>query len=167
MKEIVAGNYPLLSRFRPGIARHLEQVTMRALAVDPEKRFANSREFADALELASTRASARRVAAWVTDLAAKTLSDRARMIAQVENWNAGPEIPLNSNPFAADAIWPAPGVPADATPVLPLITTKPASQRPPSTKSLAVAKSRTVSSPWMLFLSCVILIVALCYTIWR
>ncbi len=167
MKEIVGGNYPLLSRYRPGIGRQLEQATMRALAVDPEKRFANSREFADALELASTRASARRVAAWVTDLAAKTLSDRARMIAQVENWNAGPEIPLNSNPFVADTHLSDSGVLADATPVLPLITTKPASQRPSRARSLAVAESRSVNAPWLLLVSCLILFVALCYTIWR
>jgi serine/threonine-protein kinase len=173
MKEIVGGNYPRLSRFRPGLARQLEQVTMRALAVDPAERFSNSREFADALELASTRASARRVAAWVTDLAAKTLSERARMIAQVENWNAGPEIPLNSNPFAADAPFPTSGAPADVTPVLPLLNAKRNTDptgivAPPSSKTLfGVAKSCSVSAPWLLLISCMILVLALYFTFWR
>ena len=122
MKQIVSGDYPRLSRYRPGVSRKLEQVTMQALAVDPNARFANSREFADALEQASKRASARRVAEWVMDLAATALCERARMIAQVENWNFGPDLPLSSNPFATDAQFAASDAAhADFTPVLPLV----------------------------------------------
>ena len=178
MKEIVAGNYPRLSRYRPGLSRQLEQVTMRALDLDPNARFGNSREFAEALEQAAGRASARRVAKWVTDLAAKTLADRARMIAQVENWNAGPEIPLNSSPFAEDNHYPTTGAPTAITNTPGAVTTTPppvatnANRESQSAMpSTAIAKKKHGSSSsnthWLLLLSCLILFVALYYTIWR
>jgi serine/threonine protein kinase len=176
MKQIVSGNYPRLSRFRPGLSRQLDQVTTRALAVNPADRFANSREFADALEQAAARASARRVAQWVSDLAAKTLSDRARMIAQVENWNPGAEIPLNSTPFASErplapssppqaATSPAP--PAAAVPApgaaVPLA---PRHASPPAAKPRNESRYGTRAS-LLLVLSCIVLAIALYYTLWR
>ena len=177
MKQIVSGDYPRLSRYRPGLSRQLEQVTKRALAVDPNDRFANSREFADALEQAALRASARRVAQWVSDLAAKTLSDRARMMAQVENWNPGPEIPLNSSPFAGDnqlskssapptvTSTPPPAVTTTSPPEVEAKERKSQSVAPPSAIVKGKQNKAVTNAPWLLLLSCVILALALYYAL--
>jgi serine/threonine-protein kinase len=103
MKQIVSGNYPRPSRFRSGLPKQLEQVVMRALDVDPKARYQHAREFSEALEQAMPRASARGVSEWVNDLAKSTLTERAHMIAQVENWE-GSEGPLLSAPFATDGL---------------------------------------------------------------
>lgn len=95
MKQIVSGNYPRPSRYRSGLPKALEQVAMRALDAEPKARYQNAREFAEALEMAVPRASARRVAEWVNDLAKPTLTHRAHMIAQVENWVSG-DTPVHS-----------------------------------------------------------------------
>ncbi len=172
MKHIVGGNYPRLGKYRLGLPRKLELLTMKALAVNPGARFANSREFADALEQASTRASPRRVAQWVTDLAATALSDRARMITHVENWNAGPDIPISSNPFASDALFAMSDAPADVTPVLPLVTTKrisilPSNSAPPSNMEMRQSNWRSRNAVWVLLVSCLILLLAVYYTLWH
>jgi serine/threonine-protein kinase len=104
MKQIVSGNYPRPSRYRSGLPKTLEQVAMRALDVDPKARYQNAREFSEALEQALPRASARAVSEWVHDLAKDTLTERAHMIAQVENWEGGSEGPLHSAPLAAEGL---------------------------------------------------------------
>ncbi len=131
MRQIVSGNYPRPSEHRPGLSPKLEQVTMRALSLDPEGRYANSREFAEALEEASERASARRVTEWVTDLAAPALAERTRMIAQVENWNPGPDIAPPSSPFAADVRYAAPSAVPQSGEVESLTNSNLASEMPP------------------------------------
>ncbi len=170
MKQIVSGNYPRLGRFRPGLARPLERVVTRALAVDPGERFANSREFADALEQAAARASARRVAQWVKDLAAQTLLHRARMMAQVENWSPGADLALNSSPFAADM--PLTNALVATTPPPPVATDASAEHRSLSkAPSKAAVSGQRGSSPsiatWLLLISCVVLLLALYYVFWR
>jgi serine/threonine-protein kinase len=102
MKQIVNGNYPRPSRFRSGLPKQLDQVAMHALDLDPKTRYQNAREFSEALELALPRASARAVSEWVHDLAKPTLTERAHMIAQVENWEAGYDGPLRSAPLASE-----------------------------------------------------------------
>jgi serine/threonine-protein kinase len=104
MQKILDGGYAPPSTYRPELPPELDRVAMRALALEPEQRFENCREFAAALEHAAPAASSRRIAEWVNDLAADNLATRARMVAEVETWvNAGPDLPLNSTPFAAEA----------------------------------------------------------------
>jgi serine/threonine-protein kinase len=104
MQKILDGNYPPPSKYRPELDPALDAVAMRALELDPEKRFASCHEFAVALEQAAPGASTRRIAEWVNDLAADNLAMRARMVAEVETWTTGvPDLPLNSTPFAAEA----------------------------------------------------------------
>jgi serine/threonine protein kinase len=134
MQKILDGNYPPPSRYRPELGPALDAVAMRALALDPEQRFANCHEFVVALEHAAPGASARRIAEWVNDLAAENLAIRARMVADVENWSSGvPDLPLNSTPFAAEAAVlmtaPPPGV----------TTNPPPSVHPPSTAPLPIS----------------------------
>ncbi len=160
MKEIVAGNYPNIGQFRASIPKALEEVTMRALSVDPAKRFENAREFADALEHASPRASARRVSEWVRDVASGILAERDRMIAQVENWNVGKEIPLHSSAFAAEAVQafetlrPPPAAPAPAEAL---------AERADATQQ----DSKSSRGSLLLIASCVILLLALYFTVWK
>jgi serine/threonine-protein kinase len=104
MQKILDGNYPKPTDLRPDLSSKVEEVVMKALELDPDKRFGSPREFAVALEAAAPGASPRRVADWVNDLAAETLASRARLVAQVETWSdAAGDIPLNSSPFAAEA----------------------------------------------------------------
>ncbi len=101
--KIVAGSYPRPSEFRPELGDVIDDVVMRALAPKPEDRYATAREFSVALGAAAEGASAGIVANWVTSLAASGLAERARLLAQVENWSdAAPDIELRSTPFAAE-----------------------------------------------------------------
>jgi serine/threonine protein kinase len=102
--RIMAGDYQRPSEYREEISRELEAVVMRALSFDANERFATIREFEEALEKAVPAASPRVVANWVQELALEPLSGRARMVAEVENWDSGQrEAELTSSPFAADA----------------------------------------------------------------
>ena len=104
MQKILDGGYAPPGTHRPNLPPALDAVAMQALELDPEKRFASCRDFANALEQAAPAASSRRIADWVNDLAADALATRARMVAQVETWATGaPDLPLNSSPFAAEA----------------------------------------------------------------
>jgi serine/threonine-protein kinase len=133
MQRILAGNYPKPSAHRPELPSPVEAVAMRALELDANARFASPREFAAALEEATPGASARRVATWVTGLAAETLASRARMVAQVENWSdASGDIPLNSSPFAAEAaVLMTPPPPAGGESMPPINFGRRASDRAP------------------------------------
>jgi eukaryotic-like serine/threonine-protein kinase len=123
MQLILDGNYKSPTFHRPDLPSVLDDVVMRALDPDPEKRFASPREFASALEQAAPGATQRRVADWVNELAGDSLAVRARMVAQVDTWTEGEELPLNSAPFAAEAAViltaPPPGVAGDQLPAEP------------------------------------------------
>jgi serine/threonine-protein kinase len=126
MQKILDGNYPPPSRYRTELSPALDAVAMRALALDPEQRFASCHEFMVALEQAAPGASSRRIAEWVNDLAAENLALRARMVAAVEAWTSGaPDLPLNSTPFAAEAA-------VLMTPPPPGATNPPPSVHPPA-----------------------------------
>jgi serine/threonine-protein kinase len=102
-EKILSGKYPHPKEFRPELPDELDALVMRALARDPEARFATIREFAEALDRTATAASRTRIADWVKDLAQPALAERTRMVARVENWAGIPLIPLSSSPFASDA----------------------------------------------------------------
>ncbi len=104
IEKILSGDYARASSHRPDIPASLDDVVMRALAFDPSKRFPTAREFAEALAASAESASNGAVADWVNGLAEKTLLERERLLAQVENWDDGtPEIELSSSPFAVEA----------------------------------------------------------------
>jgi serine/threonine-protein kinase len=101
--KIMAGNFPRPSEFRPELGEIIDDIVMRALAFDPNERYATARDFAQALGAAAEPASAGVVADWVRSLAERTLAERARLLAQVENWeDSAPDIELNSTPFAVE-----------------------------------------------------------------
>jgi serine/threonine-protein kinase len=148
MQKILEGNYRSPTFHRPDLPSVLDDVVMRALELDAEKRYASPRDFAAALEKAAPGATQRRVAEWVNDLAGEALAARSRMLAQVDTWVDGEELPLNSAPFTAEAAIiltaPPPGTeeipPGEQrrrasdrapTPAPPVASTPPLSSRPP------------------------------------
>jgi serine/threonine-protein kinase len=101
--KIMAGNFPRPSEFRPELGEIIDDIVMRALAFDPNERYATARDFAQALGAAAEPASAGVVADWVRSLAERALADSARHFAQVEKWeDNAPDIELNSTPFAVE-----------------------------------------------------------------
>jgi serine/threonine-protein kinase len=115
MQAILRGDYPHPRATRSELSEKLDSVVMRALALDPEKRFESPGEFAAAIESAEKSAPPAKVASWVNELAAEALAARSRLLAQVETWvDAAGDIPLSSRPFAAE-------VPMTRTPAPPPI----------------------------------------------
>ncbi len=66
----------------------LEAVTMKALARDPDQRFATAAEMADAIERALPPARRAEVAAWVEARAATVLDARAELVSAAEKGRA-------------------------------------------------------------------------------
>ena len=111
MESILRGDYPSPRSLREELPQELNDAVMKALERSPEARFATIREFSEALESAP-RAARREIGEWVTELAHAALAERTRMVAVLENWSEGPQIPLSSSPFASEippAVAPSPG----------------------------------------------------------
>ncbi len=108
IESILRGAYPRPSQLRPELPPELDQVVMRALELSPNARFATITEFSKALEPAARAASRREISDWVSELAREALGERTRMVARLENWAGGPQIPLSSSPFASELPVPTP-----------------------------------------------------------
>ncbi|HVY26024.1 MAG TPA: serine/threonine-protein kinase [Polyangiaceae bacterium] len=161
---VLRGDYPRVSQYRPDIPKELDEIVMRALALEPEARFATMHELADAFEAAApARANARRIGEWVLDLARDALGERTRKLARVENWVAD-EIPLKSTPFAAELPLrpPSPStqppqlfraeMPLDIPPAPPLPQSvaealERTSSRPPSPSAAPLLKAKEPAAP--------------------
>jgi len=102
VQSILRGGYPKPSSLRPELSPELDAVVMRSLELSPDDRFATIAEFAEALEPTARAASRREIGEWVSELAREALAERTRMVVRLENWAGGPEIPLNSTPFASE-----------------------------------------------------------------
>jgi len=124
IESILHGEYPRPRSLRDDVPQELDDAVMKALERSPDARFATIREFSAALESAP-RASPREIGQWVAELAQGALAERTRMVAVLENWSEGPQIPLSSSPFASElpppvaslsaGSWPPPN--NDATPI--------------------------------------------------
>jgi DNA-directed RNA polymerase specialized sigma24 family protein len=73
----------------PGLPKALDDLTLRALDRDPDKRFESARSMALALEAAIPMASPTRVTEWVEGLVGDTLAQRAGVVAQIESDTEG------------------------------------------------------------------------------
>jgi len=122
IQSILHGDYPRPSSLREDVPQEIDDAVMKALERSPDARFATIREFSAALE-STPRASPREIGQWVSELAQTALAERTRMVAVLENWSEGPQIPLSSSPFASElpppvappGSWPPPG--NDNTPI--------------------------------------------------
>lgn len=102
IQSILRGDYPHPRTLRRDLPPELDAVVMRALELSPDARFTTIREFSEALEPAARAATRREIGDWVSDLAREALAERTRMVARLENWAGGPQIPLSSSPFASE-----------------------------------------------------------------
>lgn len=71
-------------RHNPAVPPALDAITLRALERDPERRFADAREMARAIEEVVVRAPSSAVADWVKTNAAPALAERELRIAEME-----------------------------------------------------------------------------------
>ena len=120
MESILRGDYPRPSSLRADLSPELDAIVMKALERSPDDRFATVREFSTALE-PLTGASRREISEWVVELASDALAERTRMVARLENWSEGPQIPLSSSPFASE-------MPPPVAPVEPYFPEPPSDQ---------------------------------------
>jgi serine/threonine-protein kinase len=72
------------SRFAPGLPSALDDLTLRGLSRDPDRRFSSAREMAIALE-GCTAAMPSVVGEWIQRVAGATLGQRAARIAEIES----------------------------------------------------------------------------------
>jgi serine/threonine protein kinase len=107
VQSILRGDYPRPSSLRKDLPPALDDVVMRALELSPDARYRTIAEFAEALEKVARAATRREIGDWVSELAKDALGERTRMVARLENWAGGPEIPLSSTPFASEMPLPA------------------------------------------------------------
>lgn len=73
------------SDWNPVVTRELGQVVLHALERDPDRRFATAREFAVAIERATSLASMSEVADWVKAVGGAKLADRVERVAAIES----------------------------------------------------------------------------------
>jgi eukaryotic-like serine/threonine-protein kinase len=79
-REVVAP-----SGHNAAVSAALDAVVLRALALEPEKRFATARDMAIALDAAVRGASIMEVGEWVQRTAASTLQSRHKMVHDIES----------------------------------------------------------------------------------
>ena len=169
MESILRGDYPSPRSLREELPQELNDAVMKALERSPEARFATIREFSEALESAP-RASRREIGEWVSELAHTALAERTRMVAVLENWSEGPQIPLSSSPFASEipppivprGSWPAPApltVP-DNTPISTALRQNLNVNAVALAKASAAKKpARSSSSVWWVLLALIVALI--------
>jgi eukaryotic-like serine/threonine-protein kinase len=84
--------------------RALDEVTMRALSVDPGDRFRDAAEMADALRAAATPARDLELGAWVSARGKRELARRAALITELESVRPGDITPVNRGYSVPDVL---------------------------------------------------------------
>jgi serine/threonine protein kinase len=87
--SVLAGVKEPPSRHTPGLPAALDALVMRAVARNPEERFASAQEMAEALVRVVTPALSADVGRWVEDLAHAALAERGAQLADLENASGG------------------------------------------------------------------------------
>jgi serine/threonine-protein kinase len=82
---ILTRDHPRPSEINPAVPKELDEVILRGLARDPDKRWQNAHEMAAALEKAYPVGSTRDVGEWVRAVYAGPLIERAKSVAEIEN----------------------------------------------------------------------------------
>lgn len=120
--KVMNGEIVPPSQFVPGIPSALDDIVLRGLARDAEKRYPTAHAMAIELEERVGIASPRQVAEWLAEVAGDSLSKRATRIKEIESVSTPPPVALStlsSQPVAP----PAPPVRASlpSTPALPAV----------------------------------------------
>jgi serine/threonine protein kinase len=91
------------SKCIPDLPPALDEVTMRGLAVDPDRRFPTAREMARALEEAIPIAMVSKVGDWVEQVAKEALDRRSATVASIESDSfVQPPLQQEHTPSGAD-----------------------------------------------------------------
>jgi len=69
----------------PSLSKVVDELVMRGLSREPEKRFSTAREMAAALEKALPPASVGEVAEWLATIAHEVLAERSKRVAEIES----------------------------------------------------------------------------------
>ncbi|MEZ4441506.1 MAG: protein kinase [Polyangiaceae bacterium] len=80
------------SRHRPGLDPSYDALVLRALARNPEARFATAEQLALELEALGPLATASEVGAWVANIAGPALAERAALVSALERGDDAPAI---------------------------------------------------------------------------
>ncbi|HEX4334614.1 MAG TPA: protein kinase [Polyangiaceae bacterium] len=89
--KLLASEIARPSSLVEGISPALDDVVMKALERDPDKRHQTARQFAIELEGSTTPATPRAIGEWVEHLAGFDLERRAQMVAEIESISTNPE----------------------------------------------------------------------------
>jgi serine/threonine protein kinase len=108
-----------------GTSTALDAVVLKALRADRAERFATAEEMASALEAASSAATQKEVAAWITDVARELLDKRAKLVARVEQMSAVHDV-ADLLPGLAPSDRPPSDRPPSGRPAAPKARKKPA-----------------------------------------
>jgi serine/threonine-protein kinase len=95
--KIMKGGVEPPSAHRPEVSSELDSITLRALHRDPGQRFASARAMARALEDAVGTEPASKIGDWVSDLASRSLLERARRIEAIESSSTHLAAPLEAH----------------------------------------------------------------------
>lgn len=85
LRQVLEVTHAPPSRYQATVPASVDAVVLRALAADPDQRFATARDMAIALERATHVASTREISEWVETLAGDELHAHARRIAEIES----------------------------------------------------------------------------------
>jgi serine/threonine-protein kinase len=87
--KVLEGHVPGPSRIVPALAGDLDDLVLRALDRDTDRRFATARDMAVALQAAAPIAPAHEVGEWVEQTAGESLRHRAQAVARLETGMGG------------------------------------------------------------------------------
>ncbi len=85
IEQVQAGARDAPSRHAPNVSPALDELVMRALAREPEDRFATALEMAEQLLRIVPPAFPTAVGAWCSEVAREPLANRARWLAEIES----------------------------------------------------------------------------------
>jgi eukaryotic-like serine/threonine-protein kinase len=123
IKKVLAGAREPPSAVAPHVPKSVDEVALRALEEDPDKRFQTAREMALALEAIVPMASATRIADWLERSVGEVLAQRARSVAEIESQSgvgrtgpAAPMVPGDSVDTQIDPLGASGRPPANSSP---------------------------------------------------
>jgi serine/threonine-protein kinase len=82
--RVLAGTKEPPSHVAPSVPPQLDAIVMKALEIDPSRRFATAKDMAEALLRAAPPAFPTDVGAWVEDVAHDALAERGLTLAEIE-----------------------------------------------------------------------------------
>jgi eukaryotic-like serine/threonine-protein kinase len=103
LRKILKEDVPAPSELVPGLSPELDQVVLRALCKDPERRYQNARDVALDIERIIDLASPAEVGQWVESVAGEVLGKREAMLQEVESISEQ-QVALDSNDGALGPI---------------------------------------------------------------